>query len=64
MPDITGAVLLRIELDNMGRFAIASVEQQQTDSCGMPTDDREVKCAAGFMHAEPQGMTCFNLDRM
>jgi hypothetical protein len=29
----------------------------------MPAEDREVKPAAGFMHAEPQGMTCFNLDR-
>jgi hypothetical protein len=63
MPDITSAVLFWTELDNAGRFAIVLVEQQQTDPCGMPAEDREMKCAAGLMHAEPQGMACFNLNR-
>jgi hypothetical protein len=63
MPDITGAVLFGTEVDTMGRFAIASVEQQQTDSCGMPTEDREIKRAASFMHPKQQRLACFKLDR-
>ena len=63
MPDITGAVLFRGELDNMRRFGVVPVEQQQTDPCGMPAEDRELKCTAGFMHPKQQGMACFKLDR-